>query len=85
MTYVHDGNGLLAGSTEVLNHVLDQHGALSDLTLCESVSFVRLGDGLECGSAHTCDNLDVVARDELDGLLAFGRHGFGGCKVGGCI
>ena len=26
-------------------------------------------------SAHTSDDLDVVARDELDGLLSLGRHG----------
>jgi hypothetical protein len=32
-TYVHDGDGLLAGRTEVLDHVLDEHGALGDLAL----------------------------------------------------
>jgi hypothetical protein len=33
-TYVHDGDGLLAGRTEVLDHVLNEHRALSDLALC---------------------------------------------------
>lgn len=33
-TYVHDGDRLLAGRTEVLDHVLDQHAALGDLALC---------------------------------------------------
>jgi len=42
VTYVHDGDGLLAGSTEVLNHVLDEHGALGDLTLCERLSVCEL-------------------------------------------
>ena len=79
MTYVHDGDGLLARSAEVLDHVLDEHGALSDLALCEEVSIVRLQDGSEWESAHTGDDLDVVARDELDGLLSLGRHGVGGC------
>ena len=79
MTCVHDGNGLLAWGAKVLDHVLDEHGALSDLALCERVSFVRLQDGLEWGSAHTSDDLDVVARDELDGLLSLGRHGVDGC------
>jgi hypothetical protein len=37
-TYVHDGDGLLARRTEVLDHVLDQHGALADLTLCDEES-----------------------------------------------
>jgi hypothetical protein len=32
--YVHDGDRLLAGRTEVLDHVLDQHAALGDLALC---------------------------------------------------
>ena len=45
MSYVHDGNGLLARGAEVLDHVLDEHGALSDLALCERVSLVRLEDG----------------------------------------
>jgi len=45
VTYVHDGNGLLAGRAEVLDHILDKHGALSDLALWERVSFVRLQDG----------------------------------------
>lgn len=79
MTYVHDGDGLLARSAEVLDHVLDEHGALSDLALCEEVSIVRLQDGSEWESAHTGDDLDVVARDELDGLLSLGRHGVDGC------
>lgn len=79
MTYVHDGDRLLAWGAEVLDHVLDEHGALSDLALCERVSFVRLQDGSEWGSAHTGDDLDVVARDELDGLFSLGRHGVGGC------
>ena len=40
-TYVHDRDRLLAGRTEVLDHVLDEHGALDNLTLCgeESVQF----------------------------------------------
>ena len=40
-TYVHDRDRLLAGRTEVLDHVLDEHGALGNLTLCgeESVQF----------------------------------------------
>lgn len=42
MTYVHDGDGLLARGAEVLDHVLNEHGALSDLALCERVSWVRL-------------------------------------------
>lgn len=79
MTYVHDGDGLLARGAEVLDHVLDEHGALSDLALCEEVSIVRLQDGSEWESAHTGDDLDVVARDELDGLLSLGRHGVDGC------
>jgi len=33
-TYVHDGNRLLAGRTKVLDHVLDEHGALGNLALC---------------------------------------------------
>ena len=33
-THIHDGDGLLAGRTEVLDHVLDQHAALGDLALC---------------------------------------------------
>jgi len=33
VTYVHDGDGLLARGAEVLDHVLDKHGALSDLAL----------------------------------------------------
>jgi hypothetical protein len=37
-TYVHDGDGLLARRAEVLDHVLDQHGALGDLTLCDEES-----------------------------------------------
>jgi hypothetical protein len=37
-TYVHDGDGLLARRTEVLDHVLDEHGALGDLTLCDEES-----------------------------------------------
>lgn len=49
MTYVHDRNGLLAGSAEVLDHVLDEHRALGDLTLCERVSFARLENVSECG------------------------------------
>lgn len=80
MTYVHDGDGFLARGAEVLDHVLDEHGALSDLALCESVSIVRLEYGSEWGSAHTGDDLDVVARDELDGLLSLGRHGVDGCE-----
>jgi hypothetical protein len=79
VTYVHDGNGLLARGAEVLDHVLDEHRALSDLALCERVSFVRLEDGSEWGSAHTGDDLDVVTRDELDGLFSLGRHGVDGC------
>jgi hypothetical protein len=35
VTYVHDGDRLLAGRTEVLDHVLDEHGTLGDLALCE--------------------------------------------------
>jgi hypothetical protein len=34
VTHVHDGDRLLAGRTEVLDHVLDQHAALGDLALC---------------------------------------------------
>ena len=34
-TYVHDWDGLFAWSTEILDHVLDEHGALGDLALCE--------------------------------------------------
>jgi hypothetical protein len=37
-TYVHDGDGLLARRTEVLDHVLDQHGSLGDLTPCDEES-----------------------------------------------
>jgi hypothetical protein len=74
-TYVHDGNGLLAGGAEVLDHVLDEHGALSNLALCERVSFMRREDLKKWERAHTGDDLDIVAGDELDSLLALGRHG----------
>jgi len=79
VTYVHDGNWLLTRGAEVLDHVLDQHGTLCDLALCERVSFARLQNGSEKARAHTSDDLDIVGRDELDGLLAFGRHGVDGC------
>lgn len=47
MTYVHDRDGLLARSAKVLDHVLDEHGALSDLALCEGVSFMLCDNGSE--------------------------------------
>jgi len=34
VAYVHDGDGLFAGRTEVLDHVLDEHAALGNLALC---------------------------------------------------
>ena len=42
-----------------------------ELALCAS----KMGqDGPEWGRAHTSDDLDVVARDELHGLFSLGRH-----------
>ena len=50
--------------------------SVRELALCA----LRMGqDGPEYGRAHTSDDLDVVARDELDGLLSLGRHGVDGC------
>jgi hypothetical protein len=49
-TYVHDGDGLLAKGNEVLDHVLDEHGALGNLALCgeESVQCeVQMRPGVE--------------------------------------
>ncbi len=44
MTYVHDGNGLFAWRTEILDHVLDEHGALSNLACCAECQYgTRLG------------------------------------------
>ena len=40
LTYVHDGDRLLAGRTQVLDHVLDEHRALGHLALCDGVSGV---------------------------------------------
>ena len=37
LTYVHDGDGLFAGGTEVLDHVLDEHAALGHLALWEAI------------------------------------------------
>ena len=37
-TYVHDGNRLCAWVSQILDHVLDQHAALGDLTGCDNVS-----------------------------------------------
>ena len=78
-TYVHNRNRLLTGRTEVLDHVLDQHGALGDLALCEESVLCAAQErvGVE---AHTSDNLDAIAGDKLDALLAVGRHA-GRCVV----
>lgn len=40
-TYVHDGDGLCTWITEILDHVLDEHGALSDLAGCDEESVRR--------------------------------------------
>jgi len=37
VTHVHDGDWLLAWRSEILDHVLDEHGALGDLALCGGV------------------------------------------------
>jgi len=42
MTYIWNGNGLVTGTTKVLQQVLDEDGALRDVALC-SVSVRRLG------------------------------------------
>ena len=39
--YVHDRDWLLAWRTQILDHILDEHGTLSDLALCGSVSDVQ--------------------------------------------
>ena len=47
-TYVHDGDWLCTWITQILDHVLDQHGALGDLTRCDGCQYgggVRLGGG----------------------------------------
>jgi hypothetical protein len=81
VTYVHDGDGLLTRGTEVLDHVLDEHGTLSDLALWERVSLMRDEGGGEWRKAHTGDDLDIVAGNQLDLLLAFRRHGDDICGV----
>jgi hypothetical protein len=73
-TYVHDGDRLLTGRTEVLDHVLNQHGALSDLALCGEESVQCAAQERVGVEAHTGDNLDAIAGDKLDALLALGRH-----------
>jgi hypothetical protein len=44
-TYVHDWDRLLAWRAEILDHVLDQHAALSDLALWRMKSVHAQGSG----------------------------------------
>lgn len=62
-THVHDGDRLLAWVAEILNHILDQHGALSDNALCNLVSI--------CASnmrAESAIPVGMVAPSELTSL-----------------
>jgi hypothetical protein len=43
---------MAVGGLGEVTYVLDEHGALSDLALCDRVSFVRLQNGPEWGSAR---------------------------------
>jgi hypothetical protein len=81
VTYVHDGDGLLTRATEIIDHVLDEHGTLNDLTLWECVSSMRDEGGGECWKTHTGHDLNIVAGNQLDLLLALGRHGDDICGV----
>ena len=80
-TYVHDGDGLLAGRTEVLDHVLNEHRALSDLALCSKESVKCAAQERVGMEAHTGDDLNAIAGDKLDALLALGRHAGAGNGV----
>ena len=74
-TYVHDWDRLCAWVSQILDHVLDQHGALGHLTACDGVSMAVEGCGWWRVSL-TAAALDAVGAEQLDGLLFLG-HGDG--------
>lgn len=67
-TYIHDGDGLLAGVTEIFDHILDQHGALGDETAWNGVSVLQ---GMRGGERGRRILVVTVTPSELTRLICW--------------